>query len=73
MNKKYIHLKDKLDSISKDALLHLAGEKDMIELDPSNPHHVEWFEEESGLDRMKEIARRAMAEANFTVDDVKNI
>ncbi|KAF6626961.1 hypothetical protein H6F38_23175 [Paenibacillus sp. EKM208P] len=42
----------------------------MIQLDPTNPHHVEWFEEKSGLERMKEIARRAMAEGNFTINDL---
>lgn len=66
----YVHrLKCKLDEISKDAPL-LTGEDGCIMLDPMNPHHVEWFEEESGLDRIKGIARRAMANGNFTVDDV---
>lgn len=42
---KYDHLKDKLDERSKDAEI-LTGENGMIELDPDNPHHKEWFEDD---------------------------
>jgi anthranilate phosphoribosyltransferase len=44
MKKKYEHLKDKLDEISKNVEI-LHGKDGMIELDPNNPQHVEWFEE----------------------------
>ncbi|MDD2498600.1 MAG: hypothetical protein PHT78_14485 [Desulfitobacteriaceae bacterium] len=36
-------LKAKLNKISNRAQ-PLTGKKDMIELDPKNPHHKEWFE-----------------------------
>lgn len=44
MNEKYAHLKNKLDLISKDAPIR-NGDEEMIELDPKNKDHVEWFEE----------------------------
>ncbi|ASA22774.1 hypothetical protein [Paenibacillus donghaensis] len=45
LKNKYAHLKNKLDEISKDAP-KLKGKRGMIELDPSNKHHVEWFEKD---------------------------
>lgn len=45
MDKKYDHLKYKLDLISKDAPIR-TGENDMIELDPDNKDHNEWFEDD---------------------------
>ncbi|MDD2402174.1 MAG: hypothetical protein PHD60_08255 [Clostridia bacterium] len=42
-------LKNKLNKISSKA--HpLTGKSNMIELDPKNPHHKEWFK----IDRYKE-------------------
>ncbi|MBA9086474.1 hypothetical protein FHR92_002952 [Fontibacillus solani] len=46
LNKKYSYLKDKLNEISNSAPLR-KGKDDMIELDPKNPWHVEWFEKDS--------------------------
>lgn len=43
LNSKYSYLKDKLNDISKDAPIR-NGKDGMIELDPKNPHHIEWFE-----------------------------
>lgn len=45
LNRKYSHLKVKLDEISKDAHL-LSGEDGKIQLDPNNPHHRAWMEDD---------------------------
>lgn len=45
LRKAYDHLKDKLDYISEDVQI-LSGEDDLIELDPANQHHREWFDED---------------------------
>lgn len=45
MNQKYAHLKSKLDLITKDAPLRTGIDK-MIELDPNNNEHREWFEKD---------------------------
>lgn len=46
INKKYSYLKDKLNEISENAPLR-KGKDGMIELDPKNSLHVEWFEKDS--------------------------
>lgn len=46
LNKKYSHLKNKLNSISANAK-SLEGKDGMIELDPTNKDHVGWYEDES--------------------------
>lgn len=38
-------LKAKIRNISKSSPI-LSGKNGMIELDPNNPHHREWFEED---------------------------
>lgn len=45
LNQKYAHLKDKLHFISKEAEL-LKGKDGMVELNPDNPHHREWYEQD---------------------------
>lgn len=40
-----VDLKNKLNEITANAIL-LKGEDGMIELNPRNPHHREWFEED---------------------------
>jgi hypothetical protein len=45
LNQKYAHLKEKLNEISKDAPIR-NGKDGMIELDPKNPHHIQWFEKD---------------------------
>lgn len=43
--KPWNHLKNKLNAISANAKL-LEGKDGMIELDPTNKNHVEWFEDD---------------------------
>lgn len=38
-------LKSMVRKITKSSLI-LTGKNNMIELDPTNPHHREWFEED---------------------------
>jgi len=45
LQQKYAHLKEKLAEINKNVPI-LKGENGMIELDPKNPHHQEWFEKD---------------------------
>lgn len=42
---KFDVLKSKLDSITKKSTL-LHGDDNMIELNPANPQHKEWFEKD---------------------------
>jgi len=44
-NEKFADLKSKLNSITKKTTL-LQGNKGMIELNPNNAQHKEWFEED---------------------------
>lgn len=46
LNKKEETIKEKLNRISAKASV-LTGENDMVELDPNNPKHKEWFEEDN--------------------------
>lgn len=46
LNKKEETIKEKLDRISSKASV-LTGKNDMIELDPNNPQHKEWFEDDN--------------------------
>lgn len=45
LNKKYTDLKAKLDKISSKSPI-LKGEGTMVELDPNNEQHKEWFYDE---------------------------
>lgn len=45
LNKKEETIKEKLDRISAKASV-LTGNDNMIELDPKNPQHKEWFEDD---------------------------
>ncbi|MCR8641558.1 hypothetical protein NV379_02710 [Paenibacillus sp. N1-5-1-14] len=45
LNQKYAHLKDKLNKISKSAPI-LSGKDNMIEINPKNPHHKEWYDKD---------------------------
>jgi len=45
LSKKEETIKEKLDRMSAKASV-LTGKNDMIELDPNNPEHKEWFEDD---------------------------